>query len=252
MACFFGRTPVPAVYVSDTELACRPPFITNTSTLDVTISGYDGFIADGTIFVSCHDTPVIQRIEPSSGSAAGGTIVTVELQDPVDLDNVEDIRCCYIPTVCSVASMVNASTAQCVTPPLNAGSRSLKILLGSQYEGLVNSSEVSFKIIVEPQISNVLPLRALLAPHLTLSVYGGPFVNSDTLKCILVISGGDSYELAAQWRSVNLLTCSVTHDTWLTSIPAPAEAQVQFSLNGQDVIDTGFNITLLRPLKYAE
>ncbi|KAG2921011.1 hypothetical protein PC129_g8521 [Phytophthora cactorum] len=246
MACFFNQTAVPASYISDTEITCRPPFIANTTTLDVTVFGYDGLVADGTLSVSCQSVPEIERVQPNSATSAGGTLVTIFTRDPMDAQNVERVRCCYGKHVCSSGTIVNASVLQCVTPAMESGSSTLTIVLGTSQDSLINSTEVAFRFVSDPHIFNVLPQRVFLSLNFTISVYGNHFVSSDELACILRTEDGD-LQLSAQWLSKELLTCSQPHEMMEDSVANSVDALVLLTFNGYDMIETGFNVTLLRP-----
>ncbi|ETI40268.1 hypothetical protein F443_14283, partial [Phytophthora nicotianae P1569] len=145
LACRFGEEPVPATYVSRTEIRCNAPLlpslpIWSSQSLDrhavsvgVSLDG-ETFVGSSETAFTYHATPHFDKIYPTSGSIMGGTRILIHGA----IDNTLTYKCSFrdesMPAI-----PLNSRTLSCFTP-ISKISQRIEVsveVLGLSIEGAI-------------------------------------------------------------------------------------------------------------------
>jgi hypothetical protein len=120
LACKFGDTLVPGIFVSSSGIVCKSPAVSQSElTLEVTVT-IDGYhFSESSKSFSYYEGGVINMIDPNIGPSSGGTIVTIHYQATKSDDSV---FLCDFNNTFARAEVIGLSTLQCVSPPANNAS----------------------------------------------------------------------------------------------------------------------------------
>jgi len=235
--CKFGDDVVPVKgYPSSDSVACVSPTRSDTSALTVAvdISG-DGadYSRDGNFFEYAA-SPIVSGISPSSGSQAGGTIITVTGRN---FTPTASASCRFGTSSSTSATYVSSTLVTCPSPEnLQPGDHKLQV---SWNEGVElsstpdNSDYVTFTSYSEAKIMSVFPTLGSNTGGTSVTISGSSFFFSPLLKCIFEGVGVSP----ATFISSTSVSCASPKRTDVASSNS-LSVEVRISMNGVDFSPT--------------
>ncbi|EKX40408.1 hypothetical protein GUITHDRAFT_142729 [Guillardia theta CCMP2712] len=144
-----------------------------------------------------HSRESVMTAQPSMADVSGGTAVYVSGVFPPHA-SIE----CVFDQLRVKSSLISSTQVRCTAPPHDAGEVHLELLIGNK-RSLVTSS-FSFVDAGVPEISNVIPRRALSNKGGVVTIYGQNFLPGLSLCEV----GGDSTAVMGDSRS--MVTCNLS------------------------------------------
>jgi hypothetical protein len=135
-------------------------------------SGQQGSLASGFTFVA---SPLVAQIVPSSGSIAGGDIVTVIGNNFV---NGAVVR--FDTSVCTSTTFSAADTLTCVVPAHAAGNVTVTVTNPDGQVGQLNAG-YSYNAISAPNVTAISPTFGAIAGATAVTITGTNFANGATV-----------------------------------------------------------------------
>lgn len=191
--CWFGSTPVGAVVISSSAVAClAPPYSgCNSTSVSIALNGIN--IAPSQLEVTYAAARGGATIFPRAGPCAGGTMVYIDVMTPP----AEGSAYCRFGTVV-VGATVNGAIVACEAPPSAPGEVEVAVLQG----GLsIASNWPPYLYTSTPYITRVLP-QLLWHQGADVTVFGGNFVYTRMTTCRFSI-----VVVEALWVSPTVITC---------------------------------------------
>jgi hypothetical protein len=122
------------------------------------------------------DTIIVSSVVPSSGSAAGGTVVLVYGVSFVSTSNTK----CIFGDVYAEARVLNSSVIECVSPLGAPGS----VQVGITIDGYsVISDGIEFTYVDAASVSKISPVSGSVEGSTNVTVYGAGFTFGSDMKC---------------------------------------------------------------------
>lgn len=194
----FGRTEVPATFVSPSELRCISPASSSPGLSPVLVSenGVDDFGRDGLGFTYVIPTRAV-ALFPQSGPQSGGTPITVVgsgFQMSSRLGCMFDEE--FVP-----ATYVSETKVSCVTPP-STNERTVLVTVAIEEPGSVAEGTI-FAYTGELYVSSVHPSSGPVSGGTTVYVNGFNFVDGQETRCVF-----GSRKVPADWISSTRVRCT--------------------------------------------
>eukprot|EP00966_Prymnesium_polylepis_P331800 7387368-Prymnesium_polylepis.1 len=228
MLCKFGMTLGPANFVNETAVRCvSPHHYPAIVPLELSLNGQD-FTASGMQF--SYSLLQILRLQPSSGSPLGGTMVFIWARGIRCMEVDIPIFCAFgmldvVPGRCAGPELV-----QCISPPHPNGTVELELYVPSLGN---SSSQAQFIFAHLPEIYGLHPNNTLHETNTPVVVRGTGFVNSSSLSCKF----GD-VTTNATFLNDTLLVCT-TPRMLIDTIDVHGTVSMEVSVNGQDFSRSG-------------
>ncbi|KAG9478621.1 hypothetical protein GDO78_012332 [Eleutherodactylus coqui] len=173
-----GNLPCTIVALSDNEIRCRAQKASaGTFLIRVHIAGLGFAESHGGNLTFTHQTTVT-TITPSSGSPAGGTLVTIH-GSGFSMDSVVELG----GSGCSVV-FANLSMIKCRTDAASEGSTSLNVFTNGLHGTLQNA--FSFTSSLAPTITAINPTTSSVLGNGTLSISGFNFQNQSVDNAVFL------------------------------------------------------------------
>lgn len=212
-SCAFDSTIVLSEVANATHVGCRAPAVPAPRRVAVKVSenglNYSQFNLS---FV--YDAPLyVTRISPFGGDLEGGQLVTVIGGN--FSSGAERLLCRFGDRVVA-ASVVSATTATCVAPPLGLSplpTTPVQVALEVSSNGQdFSSSGVVFRYALTPRVATLVPNHGPRRGETEVTVIGVNFANTSSLSCRF---GNSSVVQAATFIDSTRLTCvspALRHD----------------------------------------
>ena len=172
----------------------------------------------------------VTAVDPPIADVAGGTRLLVAGEGFADLGATD---CCFAGGVCTRATWLSPTTAQCNAPPANGTSKSCA---GEAQElqlqpGLPTQNNVGLRRIATPSVVSVSPDRGYYADARWVTVAGYGFEASPYLRCRFSAAGGNSVIVekeAVRYHSGTSVSCRQPVITSYVdgAFPAPSYLEV--------------------------
>jgi len=178
--CRFGEFSVEGMIVSTAHVQCiTPNLITVDRTIDLQIS-INGEVYQKTgLTMHFVTTPIVESINPNSGPDIGGTNIILK----GSFSNLEfnSIVCLFGDDATSMGSIIDSSTAICVSPMVPPGEKTLQISYNGQQ--FVDTSFVFTFVARETLFA--LSRSDIFSNEVgsTVGIVGTNFINSESLSC---------------------------------------------------------------------
>lgn len=192
----FGRTDVPATFLSASELRCiAPPSLPGSSEVFVSFNGVDFFGRDGVAF-QYTAPPEISLFSPTFGPQDGGTQISVRGSG---FGNGSDVKCVFGKDLV-LATLQSEATITCVTPPARD---KYTVSFAVTVNGMrSNAGSKDFLYIKAGHTLAIYPGSGPSSGGSAVCVSGYNFFNSPALTCRFGLQG-----VSAQWVSSTQVRC---------------------------------------------
>lgn len=193
----FGRTDVPATFVSAFELQCIVPASSSgVSTMSISFNGIDFLGGDDVVYNYVVPTRVF-TLFPSQGPQAGGTHVIVRGRG---FRNNSGLVCMFGGKH-TPATYHSETHIACVTPQATDGRTVAVTVTVDRIESAAESKD--FVYIGGAYVSSIHPNSGPLSGGTLVRINGSNFVNIDKLSCMF-----GSRKVSAQWISSSQVWCT--------------------------------------------
>lgn len=160
--------------VSATSITCKTPASSTSGAKNVDVVNpfnYNGTLANG--FTYLGSAPTVSSINPTSGSALGGTSVTITGTGFVTGAQVE-----IDSNPATSENVVNSTTITAVTPSGTAGAKNVKVTNPDTQFATLNSA---FTYLGAPTVTSVTPSSGSEAGSTAVVITGTGFINGATV-----------------------------------------------------------------------
>lgn len=233
LACMFGDVGVvAATFVSDTQIQCETPAVTELAAeeLEVSVNGVD-FTSDGVIF-NFIGTPAVLSSTPDSGSAIGGTVVLVEGVNFVDS---AELACRFGSSSVS-GRWISSHTIQC-RAPVGVPNTTVSLVV-SFVEGQTALGDSTFFFFRQPTVHRISDSDGTVQGGSYLSIFGAGFWFSGELRVRFGMT-----DVPATFMSDSELRC-------ITPVSSPGLSTILISFNGVDFVTRdGLGYTHVAPIR---
>ena len=168
----FGAAAATNVVVvnSTTITATTPAGSAGAVTVTVTANGQSGSLTNGFTYVV---PPTVTSVSPSSGSTAGGTLVTI-----TGTNFVAGATVTFGTAAATSVVVVNSTTITAITPAGSGGAVTVTVTVSGQSGSLASG----YTYIVAPTVSSVAPNSGLAAGGTAVTITGTNFAAGATVK----------------------------------------------------------------------
>ena len=217
----FGTTAATNVLVvnSTTITATTPAGSTGAATVTVTVNGQSGTLTNGFTYLA---PPTVTSVSPNSGSAAGGTAVTI-----TGTNFVTGATVTFGSTAATNVVVVSGTQITATTPAGSAGAVTVTVTVSGQ----TGSLATGFTYVVAPTVSSVSPNNGPVAGGTALTITGTNFATGATV----------TFGVAA---ATNVVVVNSTTITATTPAGNTGAVTVTVTVNGQSgSLTNGFTYT---------
>ena len=217
----FGATAATNVLVvnSTTITATTPAGSTGAATVTVTVNGQSGSLTNGFTYLA---PPTVTSVSPNSGSAAGGTAVTI-----TGTNFVTGATVTFGSTAATNVVVVSGTQITAATPAGSAGAVTVTVTVSGQSGSLATG----FTYVVAPTVSSVSPNNGPEAGGTALTITGTNFATGATV----------TFGVAA---ATNVVVVNSTTITATTPAGNTGAVTVTVTVNGQSgSLTNGFTYT---------
>ncbi len=206
---FGGTAATNLVVVSSTSItATTPAGSVGAATVTVTVSGQSGTLSSGFTYVA---TPTVTGVSPSTGSTAGGTVVTI-----TGTNFVAGAAVTFGGKAATNVVVVSSTSITATTPTGSAGAATVTVTVGGQSGSLTGG----FTYAVIPTVTGVSPNTGSTAGGTTVTITGANFATGAT-----VTFGGTG--------ATNVVVVSSTSITATVPAKSAGAVTVTVTVNGQ-------------------
>jgi Autotransporter beta-domain/IPT/TIG domain len=177
----FGNANAASIIVnSDTSVtATSPPAnatLGPTGTVDITVTTNNGNSATSSAdqFTYTGTIPTVTQVTPSSGAAAGGTVVTI------NGTNFTNASAVYFGTTKVTAVLVNSSTSISVTAPSGTGAVDVTVVAPGGTTAVTPADQYTF--VPAPTVTAVSPQSGLTAGGNSVTISGTNFTAATAVQ----------------------------------------------------------------------